>query len=147
MARTLPTRRVVHASECVEDAITKEDLARPETLLPDQVRELTYEQRLQRQIDMLNTCMTTYERVLLRGGELAEADEKRLMQLVDSARKLELALAQIRAKTAGAEGQTDVELALVMLDKGLDLALVKANFAHNPQLPEQLEQAIRDRQE
>lgn len=147
MAVTKPHRRVVHASETVEDALTKEDLCRPETLLPDQVRELTYEQRLQRQIDMLNAGMTKYERVLLRGGELGAEDEKKLLALVDSARKLELALAQIRAKSDDEGGKTDLELALLLIDKGLALDVVKANFAHNPELAPELEEALHVRQE
>jgi hypothetical protein len=147
MAVTRPHRRVVRASDCVEDAITKEELAKPEIRTPDQVRELSYEQRLQRQIDMLNACMSKYERVTLRGGDLDAEDEKRLMALVDSARKLELALTQIRTRTAGEEGQSDLELALTMVDKGLAVDLVKANFAHNPSLAEELDGALSDRQE
>lgn len=146
MARTNPTRRVVRASECVEDAITKEELARPEVRTPDQVRELTYEQRLQRQIDMLNAGMSKYERVLLRGGELDVADEKTLLSLVDAARKLELALSQIRAKSDGEGKQTDLDLALFMIDKGFTVDHVKANFKHNPGLADELDGALSDRE-
>jgi len=145
MAVTKPHRRVVHASEVVEDAITKAELAKPETLLPENVLELDYEQRLQRQIDMLNIAMTKYERVLQRGGELDTDSEKKLMLLIDSARKLELAMAQIRAKSDGEGGMTDLELALSMFDKGIPLDAVKASFRHNPSLAEQLDGAISDR--
>lgn len=146
MAVTKPYRRVVHASEVVEDALTKQDLAKPEIRTPDQVRKLTYEQRLQRQIDMLNAGMTKYERVLLRGGELDDVDQKNLLSLVDSGRKLELALAQIRAKADSEGTATDLELALQMIDKGFAVALVKANFNHNPGLAEELDGALSDRE-
>lgn len=145
MPRTNPHRRVVHATDVVEDAITKAELAKPETNLPSDVLELDYEQRLQRQIDMLNIAMTKYERVLQRGGELDSDSEKKLMLLIDSARKLELAMAQIRAKSDGEGGQTDLELALFLYDKGIPIDAVKANFRHNPNLADQLDGAISDR--
>lgn len=145
MARTNPRRRVVHAKDVVE-SITVEDLGEqmptPETILPDGITELSYEQRLQRQIDMLNGAMTKYERILADDKDLDNDSEKKLMALIDSARKLELAMAQIRAKSDGEAGMTDLELALVLIDKGISVDVVKGNFHHNPDLAAQLDGAL-----
>jgi len=161
MPKTVPGRRIVVAAHDMIDPerkrlaedqrlpvpVTADDMAKPETPLPGDLVELTYEQRLQRQIKMLNLAMGKHERVLSKGGEISDDAEKRLMSLVDASRKLELALAQIRAKSDGDGGKSDLEIALFLLDKGLAIETVKANFAHNPGLADELEEALSDRQE
>jgi hypothetical protein len=158
MARTVPGRRVVVAADDMVDAerrrlaedqrlpipVTEEDMQKPQTYAGDDLKTLTYEQRLQRQIDMLNGQMTKYERVVMGGGELDGESEKRLMQLVDSARKLELALSQIRAKDSGLDSHTDLELALQMVEKGIPYDTVIQNFNHNKQLAADLKEALTD---
>jgi hypothetical protein len=123
-------------------SVSREDMVEPETLVPDETVKLSYEQRLQRQIDMLNAAMTKYERVLLQGGEISFDDEKRLTTLVDSARKLELALSQIRAKDSGLDSHTDLELALQMIEKGIPYEVVVQNFNHNKGLQADLKEAL-----
>jgi hypothetical protein len=125
--------------------IDPEDMIDPKTTTPAEVKALTYEQRLQRQIDMLNAAMSKYERVTLAGGELSGDDEGRLMKLVDGARKLELALSQIRAKDSGLNDSDDLTLALLLIDKGQSLEQVLANFKHNLALEQQLKDALDDR--
>lgn len=158
MPKTVPGRRVVVAAH---------DLLNPEgkklaedQLLPEPIREgdmvgdtkgaydigsvveMTYEQRIQRQIDMLNLAMAPYERVLSAGGEVTIDAEARLMKLMDSARKLELALSQIRNKDDGHNDDTELDLALGMLDLGMDMKVVLANFKHNTQLEAQIQEAL-----
>lgn len=146
MPKTVPGRRVlVAADDHITIPVTPEDMVKPETR--PAILDLTYEQRLERQIIMLNNGMTKYEKVLEAKGELPYEDEKRLIVLIDSARKLELALVQIRFKTDDESGKSDLDLALIMIDKGLDYDLVCANFAHHSGLATKLKEALDARQE
>jgi hypothetical protein len=157
MAKTVPGRRVVVAAHDMLDPIGKK-LAEDQRL-PDPIRagdmdrppgtydtsvvvELTYEQRIQRQIDMLNHAMAPYEKVLSGGGVITVEAEKRLMLLMDGARKLELALSQIRAKDDGHADDSELDLALGMAELGMPFDVIVANFKHNPKLPQQLQEAL-----
>lgn len=156
MAKTVPGRRVVVAADDMVDPLGRrlaedqrlplpveaEDLVEPQTTLPSEVKELTYEQRLERQILMLNNGMDKYERVLNAGGELDHDDEKRMVVLVDSARKLELALAQIRTKSEGMGVADDLDICLGLIHNGMTREKAVGMFTHNPDLPAQLEEAL-----
>ena len=144
MAITKPYRRDIYR-EPIDTTVDEDDIKKPETLPPKSVLSLTYEQRLQRQIDMLNLSLSKYERVLTAGGELDVHDEKRMVTILDSARKLELAMAQIRARSEGVESQSDLEIAVSMIDKGMTYDVVCRVFKHNLEIPETLKEALRDR--
>ena len=158
--KTVPGRRVVVAAQDMLDQEHKKlaedqrlpipvepaDLVEPETPLPDELKSLTYEQRLDRQILMLNQAMRKYENVLGKGGELSVDDEKRMVVLVDSGRKLELALAQIRAKSDGLGDQDELDIALGALDNGLPIEKVLDLFPLNKDLAEQIQEALDARQ-
>ncbi|HUW94429.1 MAG TPA: hypothetical protein VMW58_01465 [Anaerolineae bacterium] len=143
MPRTKPQRRDIYR-DTPDSVISAEDLLSqvPPKSAPKVIKTLTYEQRLDRQILMLNNAMSKYERVVNAGGTLCDADEKRLMQLVDGARKLELALAQIRAKMNGTGDMDDLEIALELYDKGKSFEEVVLIFRHNPNIEDQLQEAL-----
>lgn len=98
MPRTKPTRRIVHASEVVEDALTKEDLVKPQTVTPSRTLSLTYEQRLERQIEMASLALNKYERKLRNGIDLNIDEERMMISQQDSLRKLETTLQALNAK-------------------------------------------------
>ena len=156
VGKTVPGRRVVVAAHDMLDQERKklaadqrlpipvepDDMVKPETELVASIRELTYEQRLERQIQMLNLGMGKYERVLSAGGELSEDHEKKLLALIDSARKLELALAQIRAKSEGFGDADEIDLALGMIDNGMPAEKALSFFPHNQDLADQIQEAL-----
>jgi hypothetical protein len=144
MPVTKTTRRIVHASEVVEDAIKKSDLVKPETVTPSRTLSLTYEQRLERQIEMASLALNKYERKLRNGIDLNIDEERMMISQQDSLRKLETTLQALNAKNH-LEDETDLECALGMIDNGGTYDQVCAAFAHNPELPEQLKEALRDR--
>ena len=141
MPVTKPRRRIVHASEVVEDALTKEDFVKPETVTPTRTLSLTYEQRLERQIELASLALNKYERKL-RGGIDLNIDEERLMiSQQDSLRKLETTLQALNAKQH-LEDESDVDVALRMIEQGASYEQACAAFAHNPSLPKDLKEAL-----
>lgn len=139
-------RRIVHASEVVEDAITKEDLAKPESITPRKTLELGYEKRLERQIELASLALNKYEKILRRGVDLTDEQERRMIAQQDSLRKLELSLQSLLAKHSEDE-ETDVELAMEMVDKGMPIDDVCRIFTHNQNLRKEIERVLRERQE
>jgi hypothetical protein len=125
----------------VEDAITKADLAKPEAVTPSRTLALSYEKRLERQIEMASLALNKYERKL-RGGIDLNLDEERMMiAQQDSLRKLETTLQALNAKVTLGD-QSDVEVALGMIEHGADFDQACAAFAHNDKLPHELRMAL-----
>jgi hypothetical protein len=141
MARTNVTRRIVHASEVVEDALTKEDLVKPETATPSRVLALTYEQRLERQIELSSLALNKYERKLRAGIDLNIDEERLMISQQDSLRKLETTLQALNAKQHLGD-ETDLDVALRMIEQGADFEQACAAFGHNPELPVVLREAL-----
>ena len=141
MPVTKLTRRVVHATEVVEDAIKKQDLMEPETAPPSGPLSLSYEQRLERQIELSSLALNKYERKLLLGMELNIDEERMMISQQDSLRKLETTLQALNAKVH-LDNETDVDVAIRMIDQGADFKQACAAFAHNPDLPADLKEAL-----
>jgi hypothetical protein len=141
MPRTNVTRRVVHASECVEDALTKEDLTKPETATPSRILSLTYEQRLERQIELSSLALNKYENRLRRGIDLTIDEERMMISQQDSLRKLETTLQALNAKQHLGD-ETDLDVALRMVEQGADFDQACAAFGHNTDLPALLKEAL-----
>lgn len=141
MPRTKPTRRIVHASEVVEDALTKEDLVKPQTVTPSRTLSLTYEQRLERQIEMASLALNKYERKLRNGIDLNIDEERMMISQQDSLRKLETTLQALNAKQHLGD-ETDLDVALRMIDQGASYEQACAAFGHNQELPEILKEAL-----
>jgi hypothetical protein len=140
MPRTVTPRRIVRASECVEDALTKKDLME-ETITPEATLDLTYEQRLERQIELAALALNKYEKKLRRGVDLNDTEEKTFIQHQDSLRKLETTLQALNAKQHLSD-KTDIEVALDMVRNGGTYEQVCAAFSHNLDLPEELREAL-----
>jgi len=145
MPVTKPTRRIVHASEVVEDAIKKQDLVKPETVKPSRTLSLTYEQRLERQIEMASLALNKYERKLRNGIDLNIDEERMMISQQDSLRKLETTLQALNAKQH-LDDKTDLDVALGMIEHGADFEQAVAAFAHNPDLPAELREALNAKQ-
>ena len=141
MALTKPPRRIVHASEVVEDALTKQDMVKPETAPPSRILALTYEQRLERQIELSSLALNKYERKLRAGMDLNIDEERLMISQQDSLRKLETTLQALNAKQH-LDDDTDLEVALGMIDNGGTYDQVCAAFAHNSDLPAELQEAL-----
>lgn len=144
MPVTKPTRRIVHASEVVENAIKKQDLVKPETVTPTRTLSLTYEQRLERQIEMASLALNKYERRLRNGIDLTLDEERMMISQQDSLRKLETTLQALNAKQH-LDDKSDLEVALGMLDNGATYDQAIAAFAHNPELARELKEALNAR--
>lgn len=144
---TLKPRRIVHSSQVVEDAISKEDFAKPETPTPTRTLSLTYEQRIQRQIEMASLALNKYEKKLRAGIDLNIDEERLMISQQDSLRKLESTLQTMNAKVS-LDDKSDLDLALSLMDdKGLDYETVCRLFKHNPELADQLKEALDGRAE
>lgn len=141
MPRTNVTRRVVHAHECVEDALTKEDLTKPETATPSRILSLTYEQRLERQIELSSLALNKYENKLRRGIDLNIDEERMMISQQDSLRKLETTLQALNAKQHLGD-ETDLDVALRMIEQGANVEQACAAFSHNLELPALLKEAL-----
>jgi len=140
MAVTKVTRRVVRACDVVEDALTKADLMK-EVVTPEATLDLTYEQRLERQIELASLALNKYEKKLRAGIDMNLDEERSFIQHQDSLRKLETTLQALNAKQH-LDDDTDLEVALGMIDNGGTFEQIVAAFAHNPDLPEQLQEAL-----
>lgn len=144
MAVTKPTRRVVQPHDFMEDAITAEDLEeKPEPVTKEvkDVLQLTYEQRLERQIRMASLALNKYEKKLMSGWELNIDEERMMISQQDSLRKLETTLQALNAKK-NLNDESDVELALAIYQHTQDFEQACAAFAHNPDLPSELREAV-----
>lgn len=141
MPVTKPTRRIIHASEVVEDALTKQDLVKPETATPTRTLDLTYEQRLERQIELSSLALNKYERKLRNGIDLNIDEERLMISQQDSLRKLETTLQALNAKQHLGD-EDDLDVALRMIDQGASYEQACAAFGHNPELPALLKEAL-----
>jgi hypothetical protein len=141
MARTKPTRRIVHGSDVLEDALTLEDLMEPETVTPSRTLALGYEKRIERQIEMSSLALNKYERKLRNGTDLNIDEERMMISQQDSLRKLETTLQALNAKK-NLEDKTDLEVAQDMIENGATYDQACAAFSHNPDLPAELKEAI-----
>jgi hypothetical protein len=138
---TKVTRRIVHASDVVEDALTKQDLVKPETATPSRILALTYEQRLERQIEMSSMALNKYENKLRRGMDLTIDEERMMISQQDSLRKLETTLQALNAKQHLGD-ETDLDVALRMVEQGAGFEQACAAFGHNLELPAELKEAL-----
>ena len=142
MPVTKPTRRVVRACDVVEDALTKADLMK-EAVTPEATLSMTYEQRLERQIEMASLALNKYERKLRAGIDLNIDEERMMISQQDSLRKLETTLQALNAKQHLGD-ESDLDVALRMMEHGADFDQTVAAFAHNPDLPKDLKEALDD---
>jgi hypothetical protein len=140
MPVTKVTRRVVRACDVVEDALTKQDLMK-EQVTPEATLSLTYEQRLERQIELASLALNKYERKLRSGIDLNIDEERLMISQQDSLRKLETTLQALNAKVH-LDNETDLDVALRMIDHGADYEQACAAFSHNPELPAELKEAL-----
>lgn len=151
MARTIPGRRVVVASQILKDttdAIEAEDLERPEPATRPSVgerRRLTYKERLERRLEMADLALEKYEKKFSEGVHLEPEEERLFLAHQDSIRKLETTLFQLEAKDSGGDNKTEVELALDLMDAGWTFDDACRAFQHNPQLPSKLREALDER--
>jgi len=145
MAVTKKTRRIVGAADVVKDAIIqRKDLEKPEEPLTKQVQDvlqLTYEQRLERQIKMASLALNKYEKKLMSGWELNIDEERMMISQQDSLRKLETTLQALNAKKNLGD-ESDLDLAMGIWQHTQDFEQACAAFAHNPDLPSELREAI-----
>ena len=143
MPVTKPGRRIVRACDVAEDALTKADLMEEE-VTPESTLSLTYEQRLERQIELASLALNKYERKLRAGIDLNIDEERLMISQQDSLRKLETTLQALNAKQH-LDDKTDLDVALNMIDSGATVDQAVAAFAHNPDLAEELKGALNDR--
>lgn len=140
MPVTKRTRRVVRACDVVEDALTKADLME-EVVTPEATLDLTYEQRLERQIELASLALNKYEKKLRANQDLNLDEERAFISHQDSLRKLETTLQALNAKQH-LDDDSDLEVALGMLDHGATFEQAVAAFAHNPDLSAELKEAL-----
>jgi hypothetical protein len=140
MPVTKKTRRIVHASEVVEDALTKQDMLKDE-VTPTRTLDLTYEQRLERQIELSSLALNKYERKLRSGLDLNIDEERLMISQQDSLRKLETTLQALNAKRH-LDDDSDLDVALEMIKNGATFEQVVTAFGHNKDLPEELQEAL-----
>lgn len=151
MARTVPGRRVVVASEILKDtvkAVSKPDFDKPEPATRPAVgerRRLSYKERLERRLEMADMALEKYERRLADGDHLEPEEERLFLAHQDSIRKLESTLFQLEAKDKGGENKTDVELALDLIDAGWTFEDACRAFQHNPTLSAKLQEVLDER--
>jgi hypothetical protein len=141
MAVTKPTRRIVHGSDVLEDALTLEDLVEPETATPTRTLALGYEKRIERQIEMSSLALNKYERKLRNNIDLNIDEERMMISQQDSLRKLETTLQALNSKK-NLEDKTDLEVAKDMIANGASYDQAVAAFAHNPDLPAELRKEL-----
>ena len=150
MAKTVPGRRVVVAETKLNDtvdAIKASDLKVPEkaTQRPVNIRKLSYKERLQRRLRMADMALEKYEKRLEAEEHLEPEEERLFLAHQDSVRKLEATLAQLEHKDTSAADKTDLELAIEMVEKGMDKSDV-LRILKNPQLVIDLEEALNAQQ-
>lgn len=152
MARTPVEKRrrtVVPAHQVVEDVLDREDFMAPATVPQTQVtniaEELTYEQRLKRQINLAYAALEKYEEKLAEGKTLNLDEERMMISQQDSLRKLETTLQALNSKV-DTSTKSDLDLALGLIQKrGFDIEVVLPMFKHNPALRAELEEALSDK--
>lgn len=141
---TKPTRRVVHASQVVEDALTKEDFVNPATATPVRLKSLGELERVTRQLDLAQLALNKYQGKLERGQELTYDEERMFLMHQDSIRKLEISLSQLKSKNDNKK-KTDLDISLEMIDRGMDFDDVIRVFGGNKDLIANLKGALSDR--
>jgi hypothetical protein len=119
-------------------------MVKPETATPSRILSLTYEQRLERQIELSSLALGKYERKLRNGIDLNIDEERLMISQQDSLRKLETTLQALNAKQHLGD-ETDLDVALRMIEQGADLEQACAAFGHNSDLPALLKEALNDR--
>jgi predicted nucleotidyltransferase len=122
----------------VEDALTKADLVKPETPTPGRVKRLSELQRVERQLTLAQLALNKYERKLENSIDLDCEEERLFLAHQDSIRKLEMSLSALRNKN-NPEAKSDLDIAIQMVEKGLDQEDVVRLFGHNDKLKRELE--------
>ena len=124
-------RRDIEAATTVSKALKakKERLRLPPAIKPKYKRLSTVGQ-LERSIYLTNLALNKYEVMLEDGDELSPVDESRFMALLDTIRKTEATLAGIQAK-AKTDDMGPVEIALGLVDTGMDIDDVLAMYPNN----------------
>ena len=138
MAKTVPGRRIVVASEILEETTKAIDAADcvPEkaTTIRKGVRRLSYKERLQRRLEMADMALLKYEERLESGGYLEPEEERLFLAHQDSIRKLESTLAQLEAKDHSGDTKSDQQLAVDLIDAGWAFDDACRAFQHNPNI-------------
>jgi len=150
MARTVPGRRVVVASEILAEtteAINAEDCV-PEKATPvrKSVRRLSYKERLQRRLEVADLALIKYEERLESGGYLEPKEERLFLAHQDSIRKLEATLAQLEAKDHAGDTKSDQQLAIDLIDAGWTLDDACRAFQHNPNIRQLVQELLDERE-
>jgi hypothetical protein len=124
-------RRDIEATTTVAKALKarKERLRQPPAVKPTYKR-LSTEGQLERSIHLTNLALNKYEVKLEDGDELTGEEERVFMSLLDTIRKTEATLAGIQAK-AKTDDMGPVEIALGLVDTGMDIDDVLAMYPNN----------------
>jgi hypothetical protein len=132
-------RREIQATTTVAKALQakKERLRLPPAVKPEYKRLSTVGQ-LERSIYLTNLALNKYEVMLEDGDELDPTDESRFMALLDTIRKTEATLAGIQAKQK-TDDMGPVEIALGLVDTGMDIDDVLAMYPNNKAVSSALE--------
>jgi hypothetical protein len=129
--------------------LTKEDFAKPPPR-PDtnELRNLSYKERLRRRLKMADMALEKYEVKLEKfhasqnPNDALTSEEERIFLLhQDSVRKLEATLAQLERQSTE-EDQTDLDTALALYDTGITIEFVAEQMSYNPGIEKLLREAI-----
>lgn len=148
MAKTVPGRRVVVASEILADTTETINAADcvPETRVVKSTRKLSYKERLQRRLEMADMALLKYEERLEAGGYLEPEEERLFLAHQDSIRKLEATLAQLEAKDHSGDTKSDQQLAVDLIDAGWSFDDACRAFQHNPNIRQLVQEILNERE-
>ena len=148
MAKTVPGRRVVVASEILAETTETINAAdcKPETRVVKSTRKLSYKERLQRRLEMADMALLKYEERLEAGGYLEPEEERLFLAHQDSIRKLEATLAQLEAKDHSGDTKSDQQLAVDLIDAGWAFDDACRAFQHNPNIRQLVQEILNERE-
>lgn len=151
MAKTVVGRRVVVAEECMRDQLDrledqKKEAENAKTRVRPNLRKLTYKERLERRLEMADMALIKYEEKLEAGDWLEPEEERLFISHQDSIRKLEATLAALEAKDKGDENKPDAMYCLDLIDAGWTLEDAAKLYKHNPNILDEIEEALRERE-